>query len=317
MIPAILLRGVEPVAALKAAGSGRSGTPGLLSQFDSGDIVSARVEARLPDGNFKVMVAGQAVSLNLPSYLAPGDSLELELISGAPQLTFALRKATQQVDGPMPSLSNAGRLLAALMLPPGELPKPVSTTAAGPLLAAPAADQAQVSRELAQTLSASGLFYESHQAEWVAGQRSLAQILQEPQAGLTWSGSRGEQTIPAQAVPLVQQQLVALDTATVLLQVEIWPRQWMQWAVEERQTPDGNEAAEQADWTTRLRLQLPQLGELNAALSFAADGLRIRLDAASAGSAALLQQHRASLQDALAAAELPSAGILITHHGQT
>ena len=38
---------------------------------------------------------------------------------------------------------------------------------------------------LAQTLAGSGLFYESHQAEWVAGRRELAQIRQEPQARLT------------------------------------------------------------------------------------------------------------------------------------
>lgn len=401
MIPVILLKGVEPVTAGKSVASGRPDALRLLPQLDPGDILSARIEAKLPDGSYKVMVAGQPLRMALPSYVAPGDTLELAFVTREPRLTFALRDMSQAAStpapasilpaagrpdaatmlragepalqsnlapgdtlelalvtreprlilalndvpqaasapAPLPLLSAAGRLVAATMLQPGELALPVTASTAAPLLAAPPADGARLSSALAQTLAGSGLFYESHQAEWVAGKRDLAQIRQEPQARLTQgaprpeapaaaaaaaaielpSGApaqRQEQTIDPRTAPLVQQQLTALDTARVVLQLEIWPRQWMQWEIEEHQPGAGREPDAPQNWNTQLRLKLPQLGELKAALTLASDGVRIRLEAASAASAALLRDHRASLQAALATAGVPPAAIAIAQHEQ-
>jgi hypothetical protein len=314
MLSALLVKGVEPVATIRGLGGGRSGTAGTPSQFSPGEIFRAQVEARLPDGNFRVLAAGQSLSLALPSSFAPGDRVELEFITSEPQLTFALRGSAQPPSDSSLSLSLTGRLLAATMLQPGEVPKPVSAAVAGPLLAGQSAEAAPLSRALSQTLSGSGLFYESHQAEWVAGTRSLAQILQEPQAQLTASGPRDAQMIQTQAVPIVQQQLAALDLSAVLMRIEIWPRQWMQWTVEERNGESDQQQDPQFNWSTKLRLELPQLGELNASLAFGLDGVRIRIDTVEADSAALLQEHRAALQEALATADLPSASIVIVHH---
>jgi hypothetical protein len=227
------------------------------------------------------------------------------------------------------------------MLPTGAAKTPLTAEAVGALLGARPADTARVSGELAQTLSGSGLFYESHQAEWVTGLRTLAQIKQEPQARSATQAPTGSPSAPIAVVlteganlqtvvsavrqgdtqpiaphtlPLVQQQLVALDTATVLLQVEIWPKQMMQWAVEERRSGSGTEPELQQDWHTQLRLQLPRLGEVNATLSVGAEKISIRLDTDRASSATVLLENRASLQEALATAGLSSVGIAITHH---
>jgi hypothetical protein len=147
--------------------------------------------------------------------------------------------------------------------------------------------------------------------------------MQEPQARLVRSAQAdaqtGVQAIAPQALPLVQMQLATLDTSVVMMQLEIWPRQWMQWTVEEQPT-DANaqdEGAPQPDWNSRLRLVLPRLGELNAMLSFGAGGIMIRVEADKAASAELLQSNGASLQEALSAAGLPSARISITRHAQT
>jgi hypothetical protein len=340
MIPVILLKGVEPVAAAKPIGSGRDSALRLLPQLDPGDVLSARIEAKLPDGSYKVMVAGQPLSMALPSYVASGETLELAFVTREPRLTFAMKDMPQAASAPAPLLSAAGRLIAATMLQPGELVLSVAASATAALLAAPPADGARLSGALAQALAESGLFYESHQAEWVAGKRDLAQIRQEPQARLARSAAppeagtavtaaavielpssapaqRQEQTIHPRTVPLVQQQLAAFDSARVVLQLEIWHKQWMQWEIEEHQPGAGREPDAQPSWHTRLRLDLPQLGELKAALTLASDGVRIRLEAASAASAALLRDHRASLQAALATAGVPPAGIAIAHHEQT
>src|SRR5476651_484207 len=110
MIPVILLRGVEPVTAGKFIGSGRADSLFLLPQLEPGDILSARVEAKLPDGNYKVMVAGQPMSMALPSHIASGDMLKLAFVTREPRLTFALNDMPQTASAPAPLLSAAGRL---------------------------------------------------------------------------------------------------------------------------------------------------------------------------------------------------------------
>ena len=323
MIPAILLKGTEPAIGVRSVASGRSDALRLLPQLDPGEILSARVDAKLPDGSYKVLVAGQELRMSLPSFVAPGDALELAFVTREPSPTFKLQSVLPQGAADAPSLSTAGRLVAAAMLQAGAAPMPTTAAVPGPLLSAAPADGTRLSGQLAQTLSTSGLFYESHQAQWVAGTRDLPQLMQEPQARLVRSAQAdaqtGVQAIAPQALPLVQMQLATLDTSVVMMQLEIWPRQWMQWTVEEQPT-DANaqdEGAPQPDWNSRLRLVLPRLGELNAMLSFGAGGVMIRVEADKAASAELLQSNGASLQEALSAAGLPSARISITRHAQT
>ena len=323
MIPAILLKGSEPVIGTRSVASGRTDALRLLPQLDPGEILSARVDAKLPDGSYKVLVAGQELRMSLPTFVAAGDTLELAFVTREPSPTFKLQSVLPQGAAEAPSLSTAGRLVAAAMLQPGQTPMPTTAAVSGPLLSAAPADGARLSGQLAHTLSTSGLFYESHQAQWVAGTRDLPQLMQEPQAKLVRSAQAdaqtGTQAIAPQALPLVQMQLATLDTSVVMMQLEIWPRQWMQWTVEEQPT-DANaqdEGAPQPDWNSRLRLVLPRLGELNAMLSFGAGGIMIRVEADKAASAELLQANGASLQEALTAAGLPSARISITRHAQT
>lgn len=80
------------------------------------------------------------------------------------------------------SLSFAARAILTLM--DGTPPAPLRT--AGPVLPAPptTGNSAAVATALANLVDESGLFYESHLSQWVAGARPMASILQEPQAPL-------------------------------------------------------------------------------------------------------------------------------------
>jgi len=354
-----------PVAALIGIEAGRSGTPlasrtdagSLLPQVMPGQVLSARVDAVLPDGNFRVTVAGQPMSMALPKYFAPGDALDLKFVGREPRLTFALTGPLQAAPGPV--VSTAGRMVGTLLPRPGEAAMPAAAADAAPLLAAAPDDGAVLSAKLQGTLTQSGLFYESHQAEWVAGKRELAALLREPQArfapeaplprsavqqatpsqqsppsltaqstatnialtnDLAASGAAGrsEQAMPQQVQALVQQQLAALETGKLMFQLQVWPDQWMRWEIDEQAQHAGAQAGDgdaPQRFQTRLHLELPRLGELDATLSFDATGVRVRLDAAEAGSAEVLQDNRASLRAALAAAGMPSADIAVTRHG--
>ena len=123
-----------------------------------------------------------------------------------------------------------------------------------------------------------------------------------------------EQIVHPDSMPLVQQQLAALETGKILLQLEVWPGQWMEWEIAEHPQDGPQERAAPPDWQTQLRLDLPQLGEVAAALKVGSAGLRIELSAASPRSAGLLQDNRLALEAALAAAGLPPASIAIGRH---
>lgn len=152
-----------------------------------GDKLPATVLTNLPNGRFQVQVDNQTLELNLPKNTQPGDQLELVYVGNSPRLTFTLASA--------PALSAA--LLTPAGLPVaaelsetahllGQLSQQSSKAAQGvaaqaPVLGSPPGDAGQLAAALARTLAGSGLFYESHQAQWVQGERPLAALLQEPQ----------------------------------------------------------------------------------------------------------------------------------------
>nr|WP_288120838.1 flagellar hook-length control protein FliK [Thiomonas sp.] len=116
------------------------------------------------------------------------------------------------------------------------------------------------------------------------------------QAGIT--------ELPAQLQGLVQQQLATLAQGQVLWAGQIWPGQELQWRIEPDDARAGGEpgSASARGWTTVLKLDLPQLGQLVVTLHLGADQhLRVKLQH-SAQAASILQDRRAefsrSLQDA-------------------
>jgi hypothetical protein len=145
-----------------------------LPQIATGQQVSAKVEALLPNGNFRVSIENQPLQMSLPQGTKPGNTVNLVLVGREPRLTFRL-----DLPQNTSSLSDTGRMIAQL-LPDASQPNP-PLTQANPILPSILADPKQLAQSLQSTLAHSGLFYESHQAQWVAGERPLAQLLQEPQ----------------------------------------------------------------------------------------------------------------------------------------
>lgn len=97
------------------------------------------------------------------------------------------------------SLSHAARAILAVMA--GAEPQPVKPGT--PLLPAPpAAGSIQAAAAaLANAVGQSGLFYESHLAQWVSGARPLSTILQEPQASVPRPGPQAAPGQPSAAQP--------------------------------------------------------------------------------------------------------------------
>jgi len=170
-----------PVAGLQRAREIQA----LLPELQSGQRFFATLLRTLPDGTFRAVVAGQQMTLALNTSAKAGDTLELEASRITPQAVFARvishDAAAATASSAQPALSQTGRLISFLLT--GQ-PSPPPANLAGnqPLLNAPPASGAPLVPLLRQALGQSGLFYESHQAEWVLGTRDSASLQREPQA---------------------------------------------------------------------------------------------------------------------------------------
>lgn len=152
-----------------------------------GERVQATVTDQLPNGRFAVLIKDQLLDLNLPSNTQPGDKLDLVVLAKSPGLTFGLSDQSQtpalKSSASNVALSQTGKLLGDLLVRADGQGKVANLQQTQPLFEG-TPQPAQLAGQLATRLAESGLFYESHQAEWVSGDRSLQTLLREPQARL-------------------------------------------------------------------------------------------------------------------------------------
>jgi hypothetical protein len=160
------------------------------------------------------VVAVQKVvnDIRLPPEMALGRHLPAQGAAAAPG-----RSVPGQPDAAAPSaarLSVAARVIGALL---AEFPDAGPLRGASPMW--PSSQQpspAALAGTLAQTVSASGLFYESHLREFAAGTRTLAQLAQEPQARWAPARSAGPE---AAAQPVAASATVAAEAPKAVLPV--------------------------------------------------------------------------------------------------
>lgn len=157
-----------------------------LPQFLPGEKFTATLTRPLPDGTFQAIVAGRSYTLALAHTAKSGDTLELVVTRNTPNAIVAQLapppSATQAAAAAeRPQLSATGRLISFLLT--GQpAPQPAALAGGRPLLNAPPAQGGTtLAPLLRQALSHSGLFYESHQSQWLSGKSDLATLLAEPQ----------------------------------------------------------------------------------------------------------------------------------------
>lgn len=317
---------VAPLARVKAISD-------QLPAFTPGQRVVANLQTAYPGNTYQARIDGREVTLALPQAANAGDTLELVVSHVTPRAVFAtLAQPTTSAGtaAATPALSQTGRLISFLLTG-----QPAAQTAAlnggQPLLAAAPqgpGDSALLASRLSSALEQSGLFYESHQARWLAGKLDTAALMQEPQgrnptpaaAPATAPGgtdtitpraaNEGLAPIPERLLPLVHQQLDAVATQNFVWQGQVWPGQTMEWEIEDP-AADGRSGDEpDQNWTSTLRLSLPRLGGVEARLHLTPAGVAMRLIADSDTTRQALAAAETRLADALAAADVPLTGLV-------
>jgi len=297
-----------------------------LANLEVGSHVSALIELARADGTVRANIDGHHFELQLPFNARAGDTIAMQVAAREPQLRFML-EAGADTAPQAASLSETARFITALLAESEKLPVTSAAAAGVPLLDAPPADSRMIAHALKSALADSGMFYESHQAQWVAEERPLAALLREPQAQLAPLDAEPKAELTAAGTPLlkelpvhrdaltvVRQQLETLETQQMVWQGTLWPGQTIEWKVAEDPSHENAPAAER-EWQSQLRLSMPRLGGIDAALTVSSRGVRINLRATSAESAAMLEDNRQSLREGLTRAGVNTLGIGVVHAG--
>jgi hypothetical protein len=315
-------------AALIEAAPDRPTSP--APQWRAGQTLEARVETKLADGRSLIDVEGTLFQVRLPERQETqvGQRLQLTVIRPGPEPTLMLRapdsEAPAENTSSRVSLSTLASRVAAMLSEgnTGTSNAPARSAAPTPLLPilpAPPTTGAALAAPLRQALETSGLFYESHQAEWVGGKRDLEALRQEPQAriareeqakatpdradgarsiarqddeALTATRStptptmRSEPTTaapPPTPIPPAVAGIVDRQLDAIANQQIVWQGQvWPGQTMDwrvEEQEARSGEEEGGARWRTELRLQLPVLGAMTARLDLNGEHLAIAIDA--------------------------------------
>lgn len=212
---------------------------------------------------------------------------------------------------PPPVLSDTARLISSVLNAASRAPgSAAALQGTEPLMVNTRPDPGQLAGKLAQTVSQSGLFYESHLAEWANGTRALSTLMVEPQAAKA-PGMAPTEPLTAQFINL---QLTSGEQSRVLWQGQLLPGQQMEWEInkdapEQRGGADG-EALEPA-WRSGMRFRLPLLGDIDATVVMVGNQCQVEIKAGSLDVGALLRSHAARLTGAMEAAGTPLTSLSI------
>lgn len=163
-----------------------------LGDLVPGQRVLAAIQALLPNGAYRALINQRDVTLALPFSAKSGDSLELEVVDQGGKLALALVGRHSAASDALPpdqrpavetTLSRTGNFIAGLLARQdgGEGAKAAPLNANQPIApSAPDSPEALVPL-LRQAIQQSGMFYESHQAQWVSSRLPMDALLAEPQ----------------------------------------------------------------------------------------------------------------------------------------
>lgn len=135
--------------------------------------------------------------------------------------------------------------------------------------------KSRIAQDLRQNVHSSGLFYESHVANWLNGKLDLTELKREPQAQLPANQNTAEDTLlqslklkqHEQLSHLVNQQLNLLDQQSLHYQGQLTPNIPFQWTLEQKDARSSNPAKapdeQEQYWNSKLDIELPLLGKVS------------------------------------------------------
>ncbi|MEI7531564.1 MAG: flagellar hook-length control protein FliK [Betaproteobacteria bacterium] len=284
-------------------------TTKLTSELDSskansfvlGRTYLAEVFAKFDDESATIKINDQLLNMKLPGEgIVAGQQLKLRLLNDTPNLTFLLdNKLAPSLKSENVDISHGSTLINQFLDEVKEGAEIHLKEIVAPLTQTPKNPQV-IAQDLKQAISMSGLFYESHLADYVEGKRAIDLIKQEPQNGSNFDPSL-----------FVSQQLDVYENKAVAWSGPIWPGQNMSWVTSQTNSGEKDSDAlnlaknknlsQASGLSSTLELDLPKLGKVIANITMSDGTMRIQIGAGEIKSERVMKSKlpylAASLQD--------------------
>jgi hypothetical protein len=168
-----------------------------------------------------------------------------------------------------------------------------------------------VMHDLKQALSISGLFYESHLADYVEGKRTLSALLEEPQNKANFDSAT-----------LFVKQLDVLEQNKIQWSGQVWAGQHLDWEIRKENNlqsqPDEHQAnqlePDTAPMISTLALDLPNLGRITTTLKIHNGHLSIHIQTVVTSTTALLKKQVTTLSGALQKSGQQLDALMVEQH---
>lgn len=161
---------------------------------------------------------------------------------------------------------------------------------------------------LEKKISQSGLFYESHLAEWIDGKKNISDLKTEPQSvlsALSQNVSGEENSLISgnkEIIQLIQQQLRTLEDQSIRWQGELFPGQYIKWEIKREKPSEqtkGSLPEDNIHWQSTVKFDLPSLGVVSATFNFHANHLSLSINAEKEDTVNTLRTYAGQLSSSL------------------
>lgn len=302
---------------------GREYTAKILSRSDAHTAQTQTLQVQIDTTVFNIKL--DASQLADKTNTTPGQTLLLKYISsqimdGESRPAFML-KADSLLNPHSDSavLSKAGQLISQSLTQIGQhsLYNPVENNnnnqhyQSVKLLTTQPENSQVVMHDLKQALSSSGLFYESHLADYVEGKRTLGALLQEPQNKANFDSTT-----------LLVKQLDVLEQNKIQWSGQVWAGQHLDWEIRKENNlqsqPDEHQPNQLEPNTSpmisTLALDLPNLGRVTTTLKIHNGHLSIHIQAVAISTTALLKKQVPTLSGALQKTGQQLDAVMVEQH---
>lgn len=272
----------------------------LLARLGTADAASAAARpAVLEDSAARAWATGASAQVAAQS-APPGGALSAAQLAAQSALTASVGGfARELLRSVAPAVATAARDPAGpprVALGAAALGEP-----AGPGQVVPVLPVGEVAARLRREVERSGLFFESHLAQWARGERSVdemrAELLHLAAESSFASGKTGAQAILDSAPQRVAGQLRLLEDPCIAISGAAWPGQPLQLLIEREPPPRGAAPGLPTVFGAHLRLVLPRLGNVEVHLRLAGEAVATTIcaqapDQLASGLARLGEQLR-------------------------
>lgn len=232
------------------------------------------------DNITSVEIGDQVFRMQLPEPHKLGENINLRYLGADPKPTFMVLQPNPSAV--LPShvlLSAAGKVVLEALSATAQFANlnQIEGSGMAPLLTSIGNPQMSAI-ELQNALRFSGLFYESHIANFIQGKRTIEQLRKEIQNQKDLNHSA-----------IISKQLDVLEKQQIQWAGMIWSKQYMQWTVSRDDGGSSSDSSEEKSYKSTLELDLPTLGKIIFHIVMSRDRINIEIEVASRQSRQVIE----------------------------